>query len=129
MSILHCETVWPENMKCPPPKRKLKNGKLIIIENETENSESQITDCTIFEKRRIEPPPLSNGDVVAQPDSLDQVVSLPGCTGEERRTSATEIFSMFCNVHPTSLTVTNITEYDQKRTNASSTATGSTRTT
>lgn len=61
-----CATAWPENMNWLLPKRKRKNGRIIIIEEEPNDRDSQVTDRTRRKTRRVEPASSLNGDVVAQ---------------------------------------------------------------
>lgn len=80
----------------------MQNDKLIIVQNEPDDDESQITYCTRTKKRSVKMPSSSTADASSQPDSLDHVVSLPCRTNSELKTSATDLFTMFID-HTTDL--------------------------
>lgn len=67
---------------------------MIIIPDEPNNDESQITDRTRTKKRRVDTPSSSTSAYVAQPDYLDRVIPLPCCTDAEKETLETDVFTM-----------------------------------
>lgn len=92
-----CESLWPDNLEWPPPKRKVKKRVLVTVIQEPEDQDSQVPDRSRLKKRRVVNDTSTVEKASDQLDSLDRGLPSKGRTVEDRRTSATETFQMFLN--------------------------------
>lgn len=86
------ESPWPENLDWNPPLRKLKNGTIIAVVEEPDDSTSQVSDRTRCKGHWVERT-SSASHIGTQTDSLDRV--LPSTNGPEAQRQA---LREFCNV-------------------------------